>query len=361
MGVFAQELAQIAGSPGYELESRSQALSRELDGAGSTVKRTAADPGLSGQSADAAAELLERQGRGLLRNSDTVGQAGHLLGRADAALADAAKAAKSMPAGFMSSSIFDQVVGGAWVLLGPFGAFSGLAGAQFVNAVLDFNREQYARPIVLRLQSELGHLATALSRLTEQLEIPAGATPRILPEFPLDRAESQITPWELGVEWLGGEGNSREFFEGDDFTELLRQHPHYQDTLADLSSIYNQLFIGWEGSSNYRLRGVEGVVKYIEDYSTLLTGGLTGNLAVTFLGSHTVGLEVIGQRPDGGYEVRVTASNASSLQSATRPPVIGYQEWYMSTVGEATNQFSEATGIGRTTEQTITWTETIYP
>ncbi len=71
--------------------------------------------------------------------------------------------------------------------------------------------------------------------------------------------------------------------------------------------------------------------------------------------------ETIAQNPDGSYEVQFTATNSSSLQSATRPPVIGYKDWYMGTVGEATNEFSELTGIGRTTSQTITWTETVYP
>lgn len=135
---------------------------------------------------------------------------------------------------------------------------------------------------------------------------------------------------------------------------------------------YGDLYVGATSSDypwnvqdlyrwDYRLTGIEGVGKYIVDYSTLLTGGATGNLAVTFLGSHTVDWEVIGQRPDGGYEVRITAENSSSLQSATRPPLIGYDDWYLGTVGEATNQFSEVTGFGKTTSQTIPWTETIYP
>lgn len=170
-----------------------------------------------------------------------------------------------------------------------------------------------------------------------------------------------MSPWDVGWEWLTGEGNSREFQEPDEFTQLLRQHPHYQEMRERLSAQYDSLYVTWRDDFNYELSGVEGVGKYVVDYSTLLTGGATGNLAVTYLGSHSVEAEVIGQRPDGGYEVRITATNTSSLQSATRPPVIGYEDWYRHTVGEATNQFSEATSIGRTTDQTLVWTETVYP
>lgn len=170
-----------------------------------------------------------------------------------------------------------------------------------------------------------------------------------------------MSPWDLGWEWLTGAGNSREFQEQDEFTQLLREHPHYQELREWLRTEYENLHVDWEQERPYGLSGVEGVGKYVADYSTLLTGGTTGNLAVTYLGSHAVNLKVVGQRPDGGYEVRVTASNASSLQSATRPPLIGYESWYRDTVGEATNKLSEVTGVGRTTNQTLVWTETVYP
>lgn len=110
---------------------------------------------------------------------------------------------------------------------------------------------------------------------------------------------------------------------------------------------------------DYELAGVEGVGKYIVDYSTLATFGNTGNLAVTYLGSHDVQVDVIDQHANGDFEVRIIAKNTSSLQSATRPPVIGYEDWYQDSVGAATDALSEFTGIGRTTSQTIIWTERI--
>lgn len=306
--------------------------------------------------------MFSRQARRARANSDSEGAAAATCDAANLALDRARAAYSSLPPGTMSPVDFAGAVAGGWILLGPFGAFSGLAGATFTNAVLGYNRERHARPIVVGLQSELASLASQLDSHRSALQISPAARPPVVPDYSADREESSMSPWEVGWEWLTGEGNSREFEERDEFTQLLRQHPHYQQLRESLSQQYDSLYVGWSSDDyNYELTGVEGVGKYIADYSTILTLGATGNLAVTYLGSHTVHLEVIGQRPDGGYEVRVTAENTSSLQSATRPPVIGYQPWYRDIIGEATNQFAETTGIGRTTEQTIVWTETIYP
>lgn len=362
MGRYADELRRVVGSANYGLDRDATALLTVLDNLGDTISAVASEPGWSGASADAASELFSTQARRARANSDieraavsTVRAANEALDRARAAHAD-------LPPGEMSPGNFAGAVAGGWILLGPFGAFSGLAGATYANAVLGFNREQEARPIIVGLQSELRWLAGQLGAHASQLQVSPGARPSDIPGFPGDREESSLSPWEIGWEWLTGTGNSREFEEQDEFTQLLREHPHYQELRESLRAQYDSLYVGRTlPSYNYELTGVGGVGKYIVDYSTLLTGGATGNLAVTYLGSHTVELEVIGQRPDGGYEVRITAHNTSSLQSALRPPVIGYQPWYRDTVGAATNQFAEFTGVGRETEQTLVWTETVYP
>lgn len=363
MGWYSDELARIVAAPNYVLDRDSAQLSVALDGLGRTLMDAASSPGFTGKAGDDASEMFVQQARRARINSDVHGGAARVFAAANEALDRARAQAGNIPVGQMGRSEFSAIVAGGWVLLGPFGAFQGLAGANFANAVLDFNRERHARPIVVALQTELEWLAQGLESRTSELRVPSRARPRDIPEFPYDREEASMSPWDVGWEWLTGEGNSREFQEQDEFTQLLRQHPHYQDLRAHLSAQYDALHVEWESGEeySYELSGVEGVGKYVADYSTLLTGGVTGNLAVTYLGSHRVKAEVIGRRPDGGYEVRITATNTSSLQSATRPPVIGYQSWYRDTVGEATSQFSEATGIGRTTDQTLVWTETVYP
>ena len=70
---------------------------------------------------------------------------------------------------------------------------------------------------------------------------------------------------------------------------------------------------------------------------------------------------MVGQNPDGSYEVNITVLNKSSLESATRIPKIGYEDWYKDSVGSFWNDVAKNTGFGTTTEQAIIWTETIYP
>ena len=362
MGKYSDELARIAVAPHHGFGRDAAALSSALDDAGRTLAVTASDPGWSGDAADAAAEMFSLRARRARSNSDLLADTSDIVGQANAARDRAQRDCEGLPPATMSAADFAAVSAGGWLLLGPFGAFNGIAGALFANAVLDFNSEQEARPIFVRFQAEMGNLAARLNSISVGLQVPDGARPAGIPEYHFDREESTMSPWEVGWEWLTGQGNSREFEEKDEFTQLLRQHPHYQELREELSQ--QDLYVGWKsngGEYSYALSGVEGVGKYVIDYSTLLTGGRTGKLAVTYLGSHSVDVEVIGQRPDGGFEVRITAQNTSSLQSAIRPPVIGYHEWYLDTVGAAINQFSETTGIGRTTDQTIVWTETIYP
>src|SRR5688572_29066928 len=99
-------------------------------------------------------------------------------------------------------------------------------------------------------------------------------------------------PWQVGVEWLTGTGpRDRAFMDGDMFTEMLKQHSHVEETRNIIKST---LANGGEFNSpgadknGYRLSGIEGVPKYLDDYSSLATGGATGNLAVTYLGSYTL-------------------------------------------------------------------------
>lgn len=85
--------------------------------------------------------------------------------------------------------------------------------------------------------------------------------------------------------------------------------------------------------NDYMLSGFDGAGKYMTDYGTLTTGGLTGNLAYTFLGSHQVRMTPIRENADGSVTWRYTAYNESDIESATHPPVIGYTDWWSDTVG----------------------------
>ena len=169
-----------------------------------------------------------------------------------------------------------------------------------------------------------------------------------------------VTPWQVGREWLTGQGpRERNFKAGDYFTELLRDHRHIKDLLTDLSQKLRvgSVKIGASNSMNYDLSGIQGVGKYLKDYSTLLTFGEFGNLAVTYLGSYNLTWKIL-QIDGNTATIGITVSNSSTMQSATRPPVLGYTGLWKNTIGNAINKWFDS-GPGSTTEQNFNWTETI--
>jgi hypothetical protein len=165
-----------------------------------------------------------------------------------------------------------------------------------------------------------------------------------------------VTPFDVGVEWLTGTGpRHRDFTNGDVFTEMLRQHDHVLNTLA---SILGMIANGkMRGNAPYSLSGVQGTGKYLKDYSTLAIGGLTGNLVVTYLGSYNLAWEVTAVNGNSAT-VEFLINNSSTIQSATRPPVLGYYSWWQNSVGSWINS-SFSSGPMSPTTQTFRWTETV--
>lgn len=174
------------------------------------------------------------------------------------------------------------------------------------------------------------------------------------------KSSRDIDPFQLGVEWLTGIGpQHRDFKDGDHFTELLRQHEHIQKTKQDIQMaiIAGEVGVNKTQTRPYELGGIQGVGLYVKDYSTLATGGLTGNLAVTFLGSYRMKYTIT-EITSTKAKVVFVVTNSSSMQSASRPPVIGYLDIWKNTVGKKINDSFES-GWGSTTTQTITWYEEI--
>ncbi len=184
------------------------------------------------------------------------------------------------------------------------------------------------------------------------------ATGKIKPKEVSDKT----SPWKVGAEWLTGTGpREHHFKDGDPFTELYKQHQHVNDTRKMIADQLNnsQGKDVKPGSNPYSLSGIEGVGKYIKDYSTLATGGLTGNLAFTYLGSHGLTYTVTSVDIEKRVAtVSYMVHNTSTIQSATRPPVIGYQNWYKNTIGKTLNEQFSSGPLSKTT-QTVEWTETI--
>lgn len=175
-----------------------------------------------------------------------------------------------------------------------------------------------------------------------------------------ESVSNDTSPWETGWQWLTGTGPRTQYFrDGDPFTELLKTHKHIQDTREIIkNNIINNGNLS--GENNYYLGGLQGVPKYLADYSTLITGGLTGNLAVTYLGSYRLDYNVTDVAWGPGIAtVTFHVTNNSSINSATHPPVIGYTDWWNTYIGQPLNNFFSTGPMSQTT-QDFTWTEQIY-
>lgn len=167
------------------------------------------------------------------------------------------------------------------------------------------------------------------------------------------------TPFGVGWEWLTGTGpRHRDFTNGDYFTKLLQQHSHVQDTRNLIATnIMNDGPL--QGNSPYSLGGPSGVIKYLKDYSTLLTLVTTGNLAVTYLGSYDLQWTVLDvNKANNTAKVNFIVTNSSTIQSATHPPLIGYTNWWSNNIGNPLNKVFNTGPLSKTT-QTFNWKEII--
>ena len=166
-----------------------------------------------------------------------------------------------------------------------------------------------------------------------------------------------ITPYRVGVEWLTGKGErNRTFVGGDVFTELLRGHEHISKQKKRISKLIASGILGSK-SDAYKLSGIGGVKKYIKDYSTLFTFGIYGNLAATYLGSYGLSwsvLKIEGHKASVLFEV----NNSSTIQSGTRPPIIGYTKMWQNTIGKKLNDMFSSGPMSPTTQKFV-WVEKI--
>ncbi len=103
---------------------------------------------------------------------------------------------------------------------------------------------------------------------------------------------------------------------------------------------------------------IEGL-KYLKEVPAIATNGKVGNLVFAYLGSHNLTYIVksidVKQRT---AEVHFEVTNQSTLESAIRPPGIGYTKLWRRTIGKALNSVVEK-GPGSPVNQVIEWNQTI--
>ncbi len=233
------------------------------------------------------------------------------------------------------------------------------------------NRYSYVRNAPTRYTDPSGHmlsdggdqgcgtLACINSPAPPVIVAQAGLPPiPLIPAAPL--GGDPTTPIQVGKEWLAGKGpRHHEFRDGDPFTELLQEHEHLDKARMVIAERIRAGNYQSAADLPYDLSGLEGVPKYIRDYSTVATLGQTGNLAVTYLGSYGLEYYIVSLDHDSGTAIVLFhVSNYSTLGSATRPPVIGYTDLWTQNIEPLVTD-AMADGPMSTTSQDFWWTETV--
>ena len=165
------------------------------------------------------------------------------------------------------------------------------------------------------------------------------------------------TAWELGIEWLTGNGpRHHDFTDGDPFAEELRNHSNIQDGLDEAETKVGQRCGNNNESDfdfpyNYSLSGWGGIPKFIRDYSTIATGGASGNLSAAYLGSYGATFYVTEvDCCEKTAHVLIVVDNASTAASGTRPPWIGYTQWWQTNIAPLINAAFNSGPGSRTTQ-----------
>lgn len=176
---------------------------------------------------------------------------------------------------------------------------------------------------------------------------------------PSETSENDTSAYDLFWQWLTGRGpRSNTFSDGDQFIETLKQHSHVEATrqmiarnIADNGELI--------GNNNHSLRGFKGIPIFVKDYSAIITGGFTGNIAAAYLGSYNLSYDVTSiDHEKGTAVVEFRVFNRSTIASATHPPVFGYTEAWDRLVGRPLNNLVESGPLSQTT-QTLNWSEII--
>ncbi|GAA3235987.1 hypothetical protein [Streptomyces lavendulae] len=168
----------------------------------------------------------------------------------------------------------------------------------------------------------------------------------------LDPSGPKDDPYDLGIAWVTGAGpRSRDYFDGDEMTELIKASVSMEQLRADTLSQWNADGKG-EGRVSYSISdgGKMGALKKLigTDIPAIATGD-PDHLGEAFMGSYSLGYEVKGQDPDGSVVVQYTLDNHTSNESFLH--FVGYYDWLKKTNREE--------GPFSTVSQTITWTERI--
>jgi RHS repeat-associated protein len=181
------------------------------------------------------------------------------------------------------------------------------------------------------------------------------------------RSTDNTSYWKLGWEWVLGSRQEHHFTDGDPATELLRRHSNVQEVRDEIAAI---LSMGVDmgplihGNNDYELDGLTGVLKYVQDYANIPTGGNLGNLAATYLGSYELQYDVFNiDYLHGTADIHFQVNNWSTVASLAHPPYFGYLEVWKNNITPVINRLTSGglfgSGVMKPTHQVFDWYESM--
>lgn len=162
---------------------------------------------------------------------------------------------------------------------------------------------------------------------------------------------------------LGNGPQKRTFKDGDDFTEMLKKHSYLNDLrrkiVEEIVKPDEERTNNLPHQLNFGLEGIEAVPIFFRDVLTIITGGKFGNIGVTFLGSYNLTWKIVSlDFNNKTVVIEFYVYNKTTMQSAARPPVIGYWDVWKDGPGKWINESFES-GWGSIKEQEFIWQETL--
>ncbi|MFC0017456.1 RHS repeat domain-containing protein [Roseibacillus persicicus] len=200
---------------------------------------------------------------------------------------------------------------------------------------------------------------------------------------------SNVGPYQLGWEWLTGNGpTNREFGPGSMMVNHLKNHHHIASMREEIKKKVIEICRCESDDSillwPLNLGGIEGMFLYMRDYSVLAKDGLKKAILLDRSASHDVVVAYLGGFGAKAYvnaecgslssgtetiaHTRFQVWNESTVGSITHPPVIGYtQFWgdyiepYIEEAHQNHVEVNPTTGRrpGDTTRQDFVWDEQI--
>lgn len=174
-------------------------------------------------------------------------------------------------------------------------------------------------------------------------------------------ADAETATWNELWAWTTNSGDSAasSFLDGDPFTLGIQSSGHLtsvRDAIAAKLAA-GDVTAGQTLTVADRDLGADPLTLGA-DFLTVATGSvLSGNLPEAFIGSFALSATVDAVNPDGSAIITYSAANDTTVESASRIPVVGGEfPW-----GPSLHMLRDNTGLFQNRAQVISWTEVVKP